>query len=229
MAIPPAEPYGFDDPHRSFALPSGIAARFSFVGDNRIRSLPRAACVSQLSFVAGFVDVVGFISIARVFTSHITGNIVLLGSGAAHLDAQFARRLLVLPVFVAAVALTVFGDCWARRNRFRSERLLLFGEALVLLVFMIAGLHVQPAAGEPTPPEHTVMLVAALGAFAMGIHNAITHEARFPNTSAMTSNLTQFTIALTDICAGTDSAKDYGQLWANGNALGCFVLGVILV
>ncbi|UED83818.1 YoaK family protein [Streptomyces profundus] len=53
-----------------------------------------------LTFVTGVVDAVGFLGLDRVFTGNMTGNIVILGMGAAGADE--------LPVLGPSVALVAF-------------------------------------------------------------------------------------------------------------------------
>jgi hypothetical protein len=41
---------------------------------------------ATLSFVGGFVDVVGFIALFGLFTAHVTGNFIMLGLEMVHAD-----------------------------------------------------------------------------------------------------------------------------------------------
>ena len=62
---------------------------------------------TTLSFVAGYVDVVGFIALFGLFTAHVTGNFILIGSELVHPEKTLAiAKLLALPVFIAVVVLT---------------------------------------------------------------------------------------------------------------------------
>lgn len=68
-----------------------------------------------LSFVAGFVDTVGFVALFGLFTVHVTGNFVLIGAAAAESGhASVLGKLLALPVFVLTVASPVPTSCAAR-------------------------------------------------------------------------------------------------------------------
>ena len=54
-----------------------------------------------LSFVAGYVDTVGFIALFGLFTAHVTGNFVLIGASfVAGTDGGVIAKLLALPVFL---------------------------------------------------------------------------------------------------------------------------------
>ena len=57
-----------------------------------------------LSFVAGYVDTVGFIALFGLFTAHVTGNFVLIGSELARSSSNVLLKLLVFPAFIVAVA-----------------------------------------------------------------------------------------------------------------------------
>ena len=62
-------------------------------------------CQSNLlSYVAGFVDVLGFVALFGLFTNHVTGNIVMIGGLlTTHADGLIPK-LLAIPVFVMCVA-----------------------------------------------------------------------------------------------------------------------------
>ena len=60
-----------------------------------------------MSFVAGYVDTLGFIALFGLFTAHITGNFILLAASLA--DGQQTPRPLKLwafPAFILGVAAT---------------------------------------------------------------------------------------------------------------------------
>ncbi|MBN9114189.1 MAG: DUF1275 family protein, partial [Pandoraea sp.] len=59
-----------------------------------------------LAFVAGYIDVVGFIALFGLFTAHVTGNFVMIGVQlVASTHVGVLAKLLALPVFVIVVAL----------------------------------------------------------------------------------------------------------------------------
>ncbi len=57
-----------------------------------------------LSFLAGYVDTVGFIALFGLFTAHVTGNFVLIGSELANHSHGILIKLLAFPAFILAVA-----------------------------------------------------------------------------------------------------------------------------
>ena len=55
-----------------------------------------------LSFVASYVDTAVFVGLFGLFTSHVTGNFVLIGAALVHHADGVETKLLALPVFVLA-------------------------------------------------------------------------------------------------------------------------------
>ncbi|WP_035373170.1 YoaK family protein [Pseudoduganella violaceinigra] len=58
---------------------------------------------TALSFVAGYVDTLGFIALHGLFTAHVTGNFVLLGREVVAPGNDVLLKLLAFPAFVAGV------------------------------------------------------------------------------------------------------------------------------
>ena len=61
-----------------------------------------------LSFTAGYVDTSGFLALQALFTAHVTGNFVTLGSSVALGTSGAVAKLLALPVFCAVVSRSGF-------------------------------------------------------------------------------------------------------------------------
>ncbi len=156
------------------------------VGNERIAT-------AVLSWVAGYVDTAGFLRLNRLFTAHVTGNLVVAGAELAGDEVKAVWvRLAVIPVFIAAVVLT---SVIARTQHSPLSNLLWF-EAITLLIFTGVGVAVVPHGSQPV--EALAMFTAgSAGVFAMGVRNALMRESlsSLAPTTVMTGNLTQFTIA----------------------------------
>src|SRR5438445_11590266 len=86
-----------------------------------------------MSFIAGYVDTTVFVGLFGLFTAHVTGNFVLIGSELVHRNGELLPKLLAFPAFVLAVALAVkIREAIERRGK-RSVPLLLYTEAALLL------------------------------------------------------------------------------------------------
>ncbi|VVE05000.1 permease [Pandoraea communis] len=202
-----------------------------------------------LAFVAGYVDVVGFISLFGLFTAHVTGNFVMIGVDIAGDSAGLLAKLLALPTFALAVAATRLTESRMVRNSQSAPPLLLFAEATALVLFMIAGLQASPISDPDTP-----MAIGAgtLAVVAMGIQNALsrTSLSDLGPTTIMTGNTTQIVIDLVDLPSASEVERKAirGRLkkmvpalagFASGAALGalgysvlslwCVVLPIVLL
>jgi uncharacterized membrane protein YoaK (UPF0700 family) len=65
-----------------------------------------AVMTRLLSLNAGFVDTVGFLGLQGLFTAHVTGNFVTLAAGFVYGPHGTIGKLLALPEFIGAVAVT---------------------------------------------------------------------------------------------------------------------------
>ena len=84
--------------------------------------LPRA-WGPLLAFVAGFVDTLGFVALFGLFTAHVTGNFVLIGSELAHPSHGVLIKLLGAPLALAVDALLVLTSAFILRGIHIKEEL----------------------------------------------------------------------------------------------------------
>ncbi|TXG92939.1 DUF1275 domain-containing protein [Rhodococcus rhodnii] len=139
-----------------------------------------------LTFVTGLVDAGGFLGLDRVFVGNMTGNVVILGMGAAGaeelpvLGPAIALATFVFGAGVAGLSLRSAASGWSRR-------LTAVGTASVLMVAATAVL----TALAPTDPG-VVTLSAALTACAMGIQAALARKVGVADvtTVVVTSTIT---------------------------------------
>jgi uncharacterized membrane protein YoaK (UPF0700 family) len=164
-----------------------------------------------LSF-AGGADAAGYIGLGRVFSSNMTGNLVLFGIylGQGHFSAAF-RALFVLAIFVVGACLGAWmgrridGQNWPRLAR----RLL--GVEAVLLVLFAAGWALGVTAAGPVPHlRHVLLLLLTL---AMGIQAAALHQLSLPGvkTTAVTGTLTTLVTGIVHLFSLSPAAATPAQ------------------
>jgi uncharacterized membrane protein YoaK (UPF0700 family) len=181
-----------------------------------------------LSFVAAFVDTVGFIGLFGLFTAHVTGNIVLAGASIVSREDGYALRLFAIPVFALALAIAVlYADHRRRLGRERVIPLLVSECALITLSLAVAVLAGPfAAAAEPAAAAAVLLLVSA-----MAVQNAMMRLEldRLPPTTVMTGNVTQVVIDLVRLAhdATEPDVRSLAgrRLRAYLPTLGAFVLG----
>lgn len=147
---------------------------------------------ASLSFLAGYVDTLGFIVLHGLFTAHVTGNFVLLGREVVAPGNDVLLKLLAFPAFVAgvvAVRALVRRRQRAGDDALRSSHLL----QLVLMLASAASARWDMAAG---------LLCAA----AMGAQNGYGKLllAKLPASTVMTGNVTQLVIDALDRAGGAE-------------------------
>jgi uncharacterized membrane protein YoaK (UPF0700 family) len=150
-----------------------------------------------LSFVSGFIDTAGFIALFGLFTAHVTGNLVL--AGAAFFDSgQYSNltgKLLMLPVFISAVAFTSY---LIKYKKATVVKLVLL-EALFIACFSIAGACLLHNQAEHSGTVNAI--TASLAVTGMAIQNTYMRKllsSYIPNT-VMTGNFTQFSIEIFNV------------------------------
>lgn len=148
-----------------------------------------------LSGVAGFVDAAGFVSLLGLFPAHLTGEIVGITLTVSS-GSPLHLRVLMIPVFVGAVAVAVLVARLVRRRG--SPLLALLGlMALALTLFTVTG-FVMPELAHASHPVPVLLLSAVA---AMAFQNTFMREAQGAGcpTTVMTGNLTAFVIELVDL------------------------------
>ena len=178
-----------------------------------------------LSFVAGFVDTVGFVGLFGLFTAHVTGNFVLIGAALIRPHNGLIAKLLALPVFLVTVALTTI---WIGKGT-RSPRIVLAVQMLLLAAFATMGCYAAPIADADAPLAIAAGLV---GVCAMGVQNAASRLlfTDLPPTTVMTGNVTQFAADATHLLLGTggdDRADVRARMLKLGLPVATFALGAI--
>jgi uncharacterized membrane protein YoaK (UPF0700 family) len=195
-----------------------------------LKPLSRALRLTlPFAFIAGMVDVVGFVALFGLFTSHFTGNFVVIGEEIVDHSLRLIAELIAIPVFVVVVAGTrlVVLYCEQRgRSGFRAS--------LVLQIAMLAGCMAVGIAASPiTDPAAVGSIVAAqLGVAAMAVQNAICRVIfpAHPPTTVMTINLTQVSVDLVDMNRGVPGLSEEARLRFDRTApvIGMFCVGVVV-
>ncbi|MCA8281489.1 DUF1275 domain-containing protein [Burkholderia cepacia] len=147
-----------------------------------------------LASIAGYVDTLGFVALFGLFTAHVTGNFILIGSGLAGVGQGLAIKWLAFPAFIAGIVVARVLDHRMRQlgHGVRARSLYAL-QAVLLAGFMLAGVMASPIADADAP---RTILCGLLGAAAMGVQNAharLTARSVVANT-VMTGNVTQAVI-----------------------------------
>jgi uncharacterized membrane protein YoaK (UPF0700 family) len=149
-----------------------------------------------LSVIAGMVDVIGLLSL-KLFTAHVTGNIVVIAALLVTAGPPNVAQILAVPVFIVAVAAV-----WliARASEKRGPALarpLLLVQFLLLSCVLIFNVIYDPAAN---PHGWTAVIAAMMAVSAMACQFALLRLAvpGTPSTAVMTGNLTNAVLSLLD-------------------------------
>lgn len=158
--------------------------------------LSNRTVVLVLAFVGGFVDSAGYMKLFGLFTSSITGNLVVAcTTGFTEGDGVWARLFVTLAFMVGAFATTLF---YLRlKYKFKVNPwdigIVLFScEAIALAVAGAIGIYLNhTSAGYGHIDTWQTMLEGALLALSMGIHNAAAQDVipSCPSTTVMTMTM----------------------------------------
>jgi uncharacterized membrane protein YoaK (UPF0700 family) len=154
-----------------------------------------------LSVIAGMVDVIGFVSL-KLFTAHITGNLVVIAALLVRRGPSNMAQILAVPIFLFAVAAVWLIAKVSDRRGPALARPLLLVQFLLLACVLIFSVIYHPAAN-----PHGLMagIIAMIAVSAMGCQFALLRLAvpgGAPSTAVMTGNLTNMVLSLLDTLSG---------------------------
>jgi uncharacterized membrane protein YoaK (UPF0700 family) len=181
-----------------------------------------------MTAVTGLVDAVSYLSLGRVFTANMTGNVVLLGFATARVPGlSVTRSLMALVSFLAGAVLG--GRIMSRassdsRFRFAAQAFLL--EVAFLTTASLCGIGYK---GDVMEPSVQPLALIALTALAMGTRNAAVRKLAIPDLTT-----TVLTLTLTGIAADSSLANGNNVRLARriGSVLAMFAgaaLGAVVI
>lgn len=159
------------------------------------------------AFVAGFIDVIGFIALAGLFTAHVTGNLIMIGVASVGQAESLALKVLALPTFVVAVALVRMTEKRLAARQRHAVAMLVAIECLLLALFAIAGIALSGSTGTAAVWLGTV--TGLLAVTAMAVQNALSRTAlvELGPTTIMTGNTTQVVIDVVDLMSAAPEER----------------------
>jgi uncharacterized membrane protein YoaK (UPF0700 family) len=154
-----------------------------------------------MSANAGYVDTAGFLALNGLFTSHVTGNFVTLGSSLVFGTSGTLAKVLALPVFCVTVFLVRLLGERLKTTRQPALRNLLTLQFSLLTASAALAIWLGPfASADQLPAVVTGMTLVA----AMATQNA-THRLQLssaPPSTVMTLTTTQIMLDVAEIVYG---------------------------
>jgi len=182
-----------------------------------------------LSVIAGMVDLTGFFTLGRVFTAHVTGNLVVAAADAVHGGPFHLAQALAIPVFMAALA-----GVWLIAQASHRRRLGLVSPLLLVQFLLLAAVLIFSVITRPSAAPHGLMAGVAvmIAVSAMACQYALLRLAmpRVVSTAVMTGNLTNTVLSLLDSLSERRALLpvDAGRLKRSLHLLVGFLLGCVV-
>jgi uncharacterized membrane protein YoaK (UPF0700 family) len=168
----------------------------------RLAPHPKAWIALLMAWSAGYVDVVGWLVLYHVYSSHMTGNTASFARELASRNLAEAWRngWPILP-FTGGLLYSAAMTKWARRRGFHSSfSIALATEIFLLITFLILG-TLYPGNGELNiPPRGLSYLLLSLPAAAMGMQTVTVTNIKGLRvyTTYLTGSLAKFSEAVVD-------------------------------
>ena len=137
------------------------------------------------------VDVIGFLSLGKLFTAHVTGNLVVIAALLVRGGPPNMAQILAVPVFIGAV-----GAVWLIAKAFDRRGLALARPLLLVQCLLLTCVLIFSAIYDPAANPHGLMA----GVAAMACQFALLRLAvpGAPSTTVMTGNVTNTVLSLLD-------------------------------
>jgi uncharacterized membrane protein YoaK (UPF0700 family) len=181
-----------------------------------------------MTAVTGLVDAVSFLSLGRVFTANMTGNVVLLAFATARVPGlSITLSLTALLSFLAGAVLG--GRMMARASGDSHFRIAAQAFLLEVVVLTAASVCAIGYKGNVVEPSVQPLALIALTALAMGTRNAAVRKLAIPDLTT-----TVLTLTLTGIAADSSLANGNNVRLARriGSVLAMFAgaaLGAVVI
>jgi uncharacterized membrane protein YoaK (UPF0700 family) len=155
-----------------------------------------------MTWAAGFVDLVGYVSLYGLYTSHMTGNTVSMARHISELDwTGVVRRGWPIVTFVFGLMLGAFIYEAEKRRKIQVPFPPAIGlEALLIGIFIVAATGSHYKADIPPQPAGKFFAMVALLAVPMGIQNVVIRKVGGINvyTTFVTGSLVKFAESLSE-------------------------------
>lgn len=164
--------------------------------DSPLTGLEQTNLVIAMTWAAGFVDLVGYVALYGLYTSHMTGNTVALARHLSELQwTGVVRRGWPILTFVFGLLLGAFIYEGERRHQIRvpfPPAIAL--EALLIGIFIAASIGSGFKADVPPQPAGKFFALVALLAIPMGLQNVVIRKVGGINvyTTFVTGSLVKF-------------------------------------
>ena len=157
------------------------------------KELLRKRFPALLSVIAGMVDVIGYLSL-KLFTAHVTGNIVIIAAQLVYGGPPKMDQILAVPVFIVAVAgVWICAQVLHKRGPALPKRLLLIQFLLLSCVLVVAVVSHPDANPSGLMADVTAMIAVSAMASQYSLLQLTMPGA--PSTAVMTGNLTKTVLA----------------------------------
>ncbi|MFZ0657751.1 MAG: YoaK family protein [Candidatus Binataceae bacterium] len=167
-----------------------------------LTALERVNIAVLMTWAAGFVDLVGFVSLYGLYTANMTGNTVGMARHISELQwAGVVRRGWPIVTFVFGLLLGAFIYEAEERRKIKVPFPPAIGlEALLIAIFIAAGIGSGFTANIPPQPAGKFFLMVALLAIPMGIQNVVIRKVGGINvyTTFVTGTLVKFAESLAE-------------------------------
>ena len=177
---------------------------FDRVAAAAVVDVPTLALPFVLSVIAGSTDVIGFLGLNGLLTSHITGNLVILAGHVIAGNTAILSHVLSLPVFMLVLLVVSLFASHLKRIGRAPLRPLLSVQLLLLLAFLVLCVWRR----EPLDTDSALAVVAGMcGVAAMAVQTATVQVSLTdsPSTAVMTTNVSLFILSVSDLLRADDA------------------------